>query len=483
MLASAAANPSAYGQEANVYVPGSPATNSVSSEPEVIFTEPIGEEAGSESSQVVRNISDPDPSGRNLRVNPVSQVGLIGQDGAISPLANTRVLPDQSGSPRASADPYAALGLRVGTFTLFPVLTQTFGVTSNADFSAGGAKATFSQTDLRLRGVSNWSRHQLRGEVGLNHQKFFNGASDDIPAFNANLELRLDLAMDWVTRFGVNGDLSSESAISDNISVPFPLSIVGRPKVKRFGSYAEIEKQSGFVSGLLRGSVSRAQYDSASVSDGSVLSQDDRNNILFELLGRVNFRTSSVFQPFVEGRYGLRTFDLAVDRNGNNRDSVLYNMRLGLAFNRGEKINGQFSVGYGSEVFADPNLTALTGLTIDGSVNWSPVRLTTITATAQTSFSGSTNVNESGSITHAGSLGIARDVRANLSINGRVLASLRRYDSGRQDKTYQAQVGAEWRLNRNASLFGNVGYELVNSTDIGSSYNSTIARIGLRLQK
>ncbi|MEE9314994.1 MAG: outer membrane beta-barrel protein [Rhizobiaceae bacterium] len=475
----------ALAQETLPYIPGADTTanGAAVQTPQVIFDEPIESDSVQPSPRNRRAFSDNDPSGRNPRAQPSTQVGLIGPDGAVTPLANTRATPEQTGSPRSNDDPYAALGLRVGTFTLFPVLTQTIGTTSNADFSAGGSSAIFSQTDLRLRGTSNWSRHQLSGEIGGNYQTFFNDASDDIPAFNANLELRLDLVMDWAARFGVNTNITTESAVSDNISVPFPLFVIGRPQVTQMGGFAVIEKQAGLLNGNLRGTVTRTSYDSADISNGTQLSQDDRNNTLFELRGRVNYNSSALLQPFAVANLGFRRFDLTIDRNGNNRNSALYGLRVGLAYNGGEKLNGEISVGYANEVFDDNALNSLSGVTVDGVINWSPVRFTTITATAQTSFTGSTNVNESGSATYAASLGIVREVRPNLSLNGRILASLRSYDLGREDSTYQAQLGAEWRLNRNAALFGNVGYEVVESTDAGSSYNATTARVGIRLQK
>jgi hypothetical protein len=81
-------------------------------------------------------------------------------------------------------------------------------------------------------------------------------------------------------------------------------------------------------------------------------------------------------------------------------------------------------------------------------------------------------------------LDAVHDLRPNLSLNARVLVSLRDYDSsGRQDTMLQGQIGAEWRLNRSAALVATVGHEKLESTEDFSSYEATTARIGLRLQR
>ena len=47
----------------------------------------------------------------------------------------------------------------------------------------------------------------------------------------------------------------------------------------------------------------------------------------------------------------------------------------------------------------------------------------------------------------------------------------------------QGQIGAEWRLNRTAAVIATLGHEVQDSTDDGSSYDATTARVGLRLQR
>ncbi len=420
----------------------------------------------------------------NARERPAQRVDVLESNGTLRPLANQPAQPLQGGNLQAIDDPYAPLGIRVGTFTLFPSLTQTLGYTSNADFSTNGRESAFSQTEARIQYQSDWSLHQLRGSVGGSYQSFFNGVSEDLPTFDADTELRLDRSNGFTTTFGGNLRVATESATSDNLTVPVGVSIIERPLVYSAGAFAEIARTGGRLNGSLRGALERNHYESAALSDGSSLSQDDRNNTLFLATARLSYESSPALQPFVEASLGTRVYDEEIDRNGNMRDSIIYGLRGGVEFNRGEKLSGEIAIGYRAETFDDPAIATLDGLTLDANVAWSPQRFTTVSAALSTRFDGSTNLDENGSLTYAGSLGISRQIKPNLTVDARALGSLQVFDSsGREDRTLQLDAGAEWRLNPNLALVGRLGYETVDSTEPGSTYDAFTARFGVRVQR
>src|SRR5207249_1932826 len=56
-------------------------------------------------------------------------------------------------------DPFAAPGIKLGTFVLRPTLEQGLTATSNADGSSGGRSAVLSETALRFFATSDWREH------------------------------------------------------------------------------------------------------------------------------------------------------------------------------------------------------------------------------------------------------------------------------------------------------------------------------------
>ncbi len=260
--------------------------------------------------------------------------------------------------------------------------------------------------------------------------------------------------------------------------------IDGRPLVQRYTGFAEISKGGGRLVPSLRASFDTVAYGDADVVGGGTVSQSARDNTLFLAALRLGYEVSPAWRPFAEVEGGARVYDSSVGVGGNTRDSMRYALRGGAEFGSGDKLNGELALGYAAEVFDDSRLETLDGLTVDGTINWSPHRFTTITAAATTQFVTSTNLGESGSVVYGGSLGISRAIRSNLSLNAQVQASMRDYTgSAREDTSYAAQVGAEWQMNRSLALFGTAGYEVVDSSDATASYEAATVRGGLRLRR
>ncbi len=426
-------------------------------------------------------------SNTNLRSTSAlrqNAVGNLDANGQLDPRSNIPASTVEGGGAPAETNPYAATGLRLGTFDLFPTLEQSVGYSSNADEDENGSGAGFSQTSVGLRLQSNWSIHQFEAELGATYQRFFNGESEDLPTANANASLRLDVGSDYAATFRGAYDLVTESASSANLETGSTATIIDRPNVQTLTASAELARIAGRLRFSLRGSLDKTTHENATLSDGSKLLQRDRDNVLTSVTARLAYQTSGAVSPFVEGSIGKRTFDIKVDSNGNQRDGVAYALRGGLELDFGEKLTGQVALGYAAEEFKDNNIATLSGLTLDGSLSWSPLRLTTITATTTTTLVGSSNVDDNGSILYAGSLGISRQVRPQLSVDANLTAALQDYDtSGRRDVTLGANAGYTYWFNRFVAATGRVSYQTVDSSEAGSSYDVGTVMFGLRFQR
>jgi hypothetical protein len=247
---------------------------------------------------------------------------------------------------------------------------------------------------------------------------------------------------------------------------------------------AELAKTAGKLRFSLRGSLGRTIYEDATLSNGNALYQGDRDNVLATVTGRLSYQASPAVSPFVEASIGQRVHNVRIDSNGNERDSKLYSLRGGVELDFGEKLRGQLSAGYTQENFKDANINTLGAWTLDGSLTWSPVRLTTVTAAVSTSLSPSANINDNGSVNYSGSLGISRQVRPNLTLDANLTAALQDYDTtGRRDVTLGANAGYTYWFNRFIAATGRVSYQNIDSTNAGSSYDVGAVRFGLRFQR
>ena len=421
----------------------------------------------------------------NPRATRATQIQITDPiTGEASPITNRPFAPIEGTRRDPETDPYAAVGLRLGSFDLFPSIQQELGWTSNGESTDGGNPSAFSQTTARAEFQSDWSVHELRGDISLEYQSFFNDESDDLPSANASADLRIDVNREITLRGGFAYLLTTESPTSENLNLPVGFVLDGRPIISDLQTYAEIARNSGRLSTSLRATITRTTFgDIETVSSGSV-SQDDRNNYLMLATARVAYEMSPTFSPYFQVSAGGRIHDVEVDRNGNRRNSRVVEVQAGTTIDLGEKLNGSLGLGYRAEIYDDATLDTLQSPLISATINWSPERLTTVSATLASTLAGSIVADENGSVVHSATVTATRDIRPNFSVNARMFASYTDFDAGgREDIFLQSEVGAEWRLNRTMALTGRVGFERAISSESGSGFDAATVRAGIRIQR
>ncbi|MCB1424514.1 MAG: outer membrane beta-barrel protein [Zhengella sp.] len=400
---------------------------------------------------------------------------------------NTRLPPDnrRTGSvdgiePAREADPYAPLGLRVGTFTVTPTLETGMTVTDNALSSPAKETGIFSDTTLRLDAVSNWSRHEARLNGFASWRQAVSGPGESEPNLGLDGSLRLDFGADHAVKAAAGYELRREAAESP-VSIPAGAT---RPLLHRLDASLGLEKTAGRLRYALAGEVGRDAYGDADLTGGGTLDQSDRNFTLINGRLRVGYAVSPALTPFIEAEYGRRIHDNRVDSSGYQRSADRYAVRGGLSVDLGEKLNGDIAIGYVRETLDDSRLADIDGLSVLANLNWSPERGTRVSLTGETTVEGTTTAGASGSLLQSGTIALERQIRANLTGNAQFTASMRDYagSSGR-DITLAGQLGFTWWLNRNAGLTTRLRHERLTSTLPGRDYATNSAFLGLKLQR
>ncbi len=122
----------------------------------------------------------------------------------------------------------------------------------------------------------------------------------------------------------------------------------------------------------------RRTYGDVELDNGTTLSQEDRDRNLGTLTGRIGYELSPALIPFLEASVGKSIYDLRRDTFGFERSYESYAGRAGMEVDLGEKLNGELALGYETFRFDDARLADLSGLSLDGRVNWSPHRGTDV---------------------------------------------------------------------------------------------------------
>jgi hypothetical protein len=383
-------------------------------------------------------------------------------------------------APRADeTDPYEALGIRAGSFILYPSLTATTGYTTNASGVAGAAGSGFGLLEPELFIQSDWARHEATLSLRGSYEKFFDGASPDKPTAAADATARVDLQNDWTADLAAGARYNQQS-ISD---AGFPAGADTPPGVIGLSSSAALNGNFGRGTFTIAGSVDRTMYENAT-SGGVPVDQGDRTNNVFGGRLRLGYEATASLTPFVEGEVSRRVFDRTVDNGGLQRSSTGLSVRAGVAFDRGPLLNGEIAAGTVQEDFDDPSLASLSALSVDGSLVWSPTELTTVTFNGSTGVNPSADPASSGSVVYDASVDIAYAWRRNFTVDWTGEINHEHFQGTEEvDTTYDLGMSATWKINRSLHLTAGYVHEWVVSTDPAVDYQSDTVKVGLRAQR
>jgi hypothetical protein len=231
-------------------------------------------------------------------------------------------------------------------------------------------------------------------------------------------------------------------------------------------------------------SIDRTAYRDSKLTDGSTVSNADRNLNDYGLEVRGSYELTPGVKPFVAVEADSRVHDLAVDSGGIRRDSKGITPRVGTSFELTRLLTGDVSVGYLRRSYEDPSLPELRGPIADASLAWSATPVTTLTLTAKSTAYESTDTGVSGVF--------ARDFGAQVDHSFRrwLIGTLKLgygtddyVGSPRADRRYSAAADLTYKLNREVQLKGEVRREQRRSNEQGQDYTANIFLLTLRLQR
>lgn len=415
-------------------------------------------------------------------VEATSTASLDGGAEAIRPLplrTNAPVQPIEGRRPTREDDPYAPLGLRVGSFTVVPTLEQGLRWTSNANDSPQGSEALFSETTLRLNAVSDWPRHRAALNGYATYRETISGEQDSELEGGADAALELDLADGLSARAALSYEVRRETASSP----VFVAGVERQPLRHTLDGALGVERALGRLRLGVTGAVTRDWYGDARLANGDTLSQSDRNSTLAVMRLRGGYELSPALIPFLEVEAGRRFHDEDRDSAGYARSATRLAGRAGLALDLTEKLAGEVSAGWVAEDFEDSRLDTVSGLELAAALDWSPMRGTNVRLDGTTTVEGSTNAGESGSLLYAGTLRIERRLRANLSGDVALGAAWRDYAGDGHDLILSGEASLTWWLNRYAGLTGRARHERQHSSLPDRDYEETSVFMGVTLQR
>ncbi|MCB8839571.1 outer membrane beta-barrel protein [Aurantimonas sp. VKM B-3413] len=418
-------------------------------------------------------------NGLPAQPNPPLAGGVADEtSSADSPLRNVRPTQaiDRILRPRRKAeDPFGPVGMRAGSFILYPQLIQTLGISSNLEAKAHGKSGVFSETTVSARLISDWSLHQAEINSSLSYRRNFAGTVKEDPSAAIDGRLRLDLSHDTVATLRGAIDYQREDAddIDDGLS--------STTRADVFSGSASAQLTHTFEPLILSGTITAARKSYSGLPGQRA--SDDYTTLTTAL--RTGYDLSPALKPFVEASIGRRLFDedYRLPDGSLDRDSWIPALRTGVELSLTEKLTGEIAVGYAWNRPDDARSARAAAPTIDASLVWSAQRGTDVTLSAKTTFEPETS-GQSTTTTYVGALGLRHALTARTDLTAAFRAEYKDSSLASNDETLlTGEAGFTYWINRTMAVTGLYSHQEDLSQVKDADYRVDTISLGIKLQR
>jgi hypothetical protein len=407
--------------------------------------------------------------------------GAVNLSFAPSASAQTQITaPAESGldvTDRSRSD-YDAKGLPLGGFRAFPTLNVKGNYDDNIyRLSTGTTSDWFFSVAPSLLVKSEWSRHSLQFNGGLEQLKYMDQTSEDVLNWNAGANGQLDVLRELYLAGNVDYAQRHEPRSSPNDSFG-----VEPTPYKDLNTGASLHFKPNRFGVVIGGNFERLDYDPVARFPTGVNPNDDRDRDLYTGTVRLSYDFSPGYAAFAEASYNSRHFDQTFDRSGLRRDSNGYRVDGGLQFMLSHLLEGEVFVGYLNRKYKAP-LSGVSGVDYGANLTWYATPLTTVHLTGARTVDDTTLAGASSEDRRSIAASVDHELTRNIILHANIGYANSEYPGiTREDDTFDAGVGAEYLLNRYLSLNVNYSYEDKSSNAAGAPYSDNLISFGLKAQ-
>lgn len=402
-----------------------------------------------------------------------------GYDPLLFQIEDVEPFADRRTQRLAKMEPYDPVGIRIGSFVMFPEVEVGGSWYSNV------LRSQQPQSDVALdvrpaaRVVSDWKRHALELR-GFSNLSFYNELdSEDERGYGFEVRGRLDITGRTNVQAFAAHDVSQESrsAIDANTAGE-------RATLTQQRAGVTLNHRFNRLSLQLRGSVNDFDYSDVEAG-GATLSNRDRNYTETEQAVRATWELKPTLSPFVEIEVNQRRFETVAQTDSISRDSDGQRYRAGVSFgNTGKILRGEVALGYGIQTPDDARLSEIDGIIVDANLAWRLSELTTLSFNARSDVSETTTASSGGVMTRSAGVEVRHAFRSHLIGTAGLTYTNQNYSGvPTLEDELRFDTGVEYFLSREASLYGRYRHTMFESNSPGASYDSDEIRVGMKLRR
>lgn len=376
-------------------------------------------------------------------------------------------------------EPFDPVGIRIGSFILFPELELGGAYFSNVFRAPNASSDIAADVKPAVRLVSNWSRHALEFRANGNLSFYNDFDSENEKGYLVESRGRLDVTRKTSIQALISHEQTQESRSALDAS-----SVGTRANQLTDRAEASLNHRFNRLGLQFRGSVADFAFGETQ-NIGVVTNNASRDYKAYEEAVRATWELKPTLLPFAEVAINQREYDGLASSDLISRTSQGQRYRLGVSFgNTSQILRGEISLGYGVQSPNDGRLKSLDGLLVDANATWRVTDLTSLLFTARSDVSETSTANVGGAFFHSWAVEARHSLRSYLiGSAGLSYATQDSLDGVIKESELRATLGLEYYLNREAVMFGNYAHTAFDAVGTASDYNGDEVKVGMRLRR
>jgi hypothetical protein len=382
-------------------------------------------------------------------------------------------------APAMEMDPYEPTGFTAGNFVIKPAVELTTGYDSNPGRVPRGTGSPFIVIAPVVSVRSQFDRHQLNADVRAAYVDDTQTNLISHPTVDAHVNGRYD----FTDNTALNGEGHAMLDADDPGTARFTGQFTKIPLVSTTGGSAGVTQKFDPLEVSVKGAVDHIQFQNVGLTDGRILSNQDRNFNQYAVQSRVSYALNDQYHPFIDVAVDRRVHEMPVDMLGFRRDSTGTAVEGGVTFALTDKLTGDAAIGYLVRQYQDAMLKPVSGFIADANLMYRFDRENAL------QFGAKSQVAE---IAEAGISGVfKRDVTLELDhqfqpwLVGTVMTGYGAdvfTGSTRVDNRYFVDLGMLYKVSRLLQLQAHLRQEMTRSNIKENSLDATVVTVGARVQ-
>jgi hypothetical protein len=379
---------------------------------------------------------------------------------------------------------YAALGVPLSGFILYPRLASGVGYTDNVLASEiNKVSDEWEEFAPNIIAQSTWSRNSLNLDLGGDFKLYDHKSGENEDGGHIRALSRIDLVGDSYGLLGADVQRAYEPRTDGG----FPVNAATSVPFTTYGAFGRGVYQQSRVRGSVSVDFRALNWDSIKTTTGSYASQKFRDEDVVTVAGRGEFASTPDTGVFGEVAYVNSSYLTVVGLPNRNSDE--YRALIGTDFDLTALVRGEIGGGYVQRQYASALYGTLSGFSGRGQVEYFPTPLTTLTLNFSRSIQDATIINSGGYFSNLVGLKADHELLRNLLINAALTYEYDTYNGiARHDAIGNFRLGFQYLLSRGVGINATYSYAKRESrsnpiADGGPQFNTNRLYIGLVLQR